>query len=214
MSETSSAISTELNRYYGKIGSSGIILCKSNVKVIDHETSKELTYGEIGELCFSGPGLMLKYYKNIEETRTAIFEDSSGVRWLHSGDLGYVDEDGFVFVTGRIKRIYSTRAEKNGTLYKLFPDYVAKVITEVPGVKDCADVCIDDTDYKNIAVAFIVLSENIDENRFKITVMKHLENTLPSHCIPKRIYYQSALPMTPIGKVDYCILEQLAQKVK
>ena len=213
MSETSSAIATELNRYYGKAGSAGIILCKSNVKVIDTDSGKELPYGQIGELCFSGPGIMMGYYHNDTETCHALFYDDKGVKWVHSGDLGYVDQDGFLFITGRIKRIYSTRAERNGTLFKLFPDYVARVISELPGVKDCAVVCIGDPEYKSIAIAFAVLQEGADPQKEKDAITSHVSSSLPVYCVPKRIGFIKNLPMTPIGKVDYPKLEAMAKEI-
>ena len=213
MSETCSAISTELNRYYGKAGSAGIILCKSNVKVIDTDDSKELPYGQMGELCFSGPGLMQEYYENKDETSKALFYDNSGTKWVHSGDLGYVDEDGFVFITGRIKRIYSTRSEKNGALFKLFPDYVSSVISEVPGIKESAVVCIDDPDYKSIAIAFVVANNGINTGDIEEIVKRYIEERLPIYCVPKRVFVIDSIPMTPIGKIDYRALEKQAEEM-
>lgn len=212
MSETSSAIATELNRYYGKTGSAGIILCQSNVKVIDVDSNKELPYGEIGELCFSGPGVMVEYYQNSHETDRVLFFDDAGVRWLHSGDLGYVDRDGFLFITGRIKRIYSTRSERNGTLFKLFPDYVAKVIEELPNIKQCVIVCIDDPDYKSIPIAFAVMKDYGNREIVKAAIVAHVSEVLPVYCVPKRIIFLDEIPMTPIGKIDYRVLEEAARK--
>ena len=213
MSETCSAIATELNRYYGKVGSSGIVLLKSNVKVLDIDSSRELKYGEIGELCFSGPGVMSEYYKNESETAQAFFIDDNNNKWVHSGDLGYVDEDGFVFITGRIKRIYSTRAEKNGTLYKLFPDYVAKVILQLPYVKECAVVCIDDDCYKSIAIAFVVLSGFAKAATIENVILNHVLEVLPVYSVPKKICCIDQIPLTPVGKIDYCLLEGLAKEM-
>ena len=212
MSETSSAVATELNRYYGKPGSCGILLCKSNIKVIDVDSGVELPYDEIGELCFSGPGVMMEYYKNNAENDHTFFFDDTGNRWLHSGDLGYVDQDGFLFITGRIKRIYSTRSEKNGTLFKLFPDYVAKVIEELPSIKDCAVVCIDDPDYKCIAVAFVVLKEEVQLDTEKASILTHVSQVLPAYSVPKAILFLDALPLTSIGKIDYHALEKMAKE--
>lgn len=210
MSEFASTICFETNKWYGKIGSVGIPFCKANVKVLDTDTGEELQYGKQGELCFSTPGLMLGYYKNEQETNAAIFTDCHGTRWMHTGDVGYVDEDGFVFITGRIKRIYSTRAERNGTIFKIFPDYIANLICEVNQVKDCAVVCIPDGDYSNIAIAFAVLASSEEEKVNAQQIEDYLKDKLPSHCIPKQIVLVDSLPLSPVGKVDYKALEKQA----
>ena len=211
MSETSSAISSELNRYYGKPGSCGITLCKSNVKVIEQDGHFEQPYGKTGELYFSGPGVMTEYYQNEEETTHVLFTDEFGIKWVRSGDLGHVDKDGFLFITGRVKRIYSTRSEKNGTIYKLFPDYVAKVISQVQNVEDCAVVCIDDPDFKTIAVAFVVVDTAFDLELMKKAIENHVSEVLPSYCTPKRICFVKSIPLTPIGKTDFQALEHMAK---
>ncbi len=213
MSETSSAISTELNRYYGKPGSCGIILCKSNVKVVEQDGYIEQPYGQTGELLFSGPGVMTEYYQNKEETAHALFVDEFGIKWVRSGDLGYVDEDGFLFITGRVKRIYSTRSEKNGTIYKLFPDYVAKVILQVPNIEDCAVVCIDDPDYKTIAIAYVVVNTAFNLELIKKAIENHVSEVLPSYCVPKRVCFIKSIPLTPIGKIDFQALEHMAKGI-
>ncbi len=213
MSETCSAIATELNRYYGKAGSAGIILSKSNIKVLDTDNGKELSYGEIGELCFSGPGLMQEYYKNSAETSTAVFYDNLGTKWIHSGDLGFVDKDGFIFITGRIKRIYSTRSEKNGTLFKLFPDYVASVISELESIKESVVVCIDDPNYKSVAIAFVVVNESTNVAKIESLIKQQIEERMPTYCVPKKVFVIDAIPLTPVGKIDYRALENRAEEM-
>lgn len=211
MSEVSATICTEMNRFYGKVGSVGIPFCKANCKVIDVDSSEELQYNQIGELCFSTPGLMLGYFENEEETRNAIFTDDEHNRWVHTGDIGYVDQDGFVFITGRIKRIYTTQSEKNGTLFKLFPDYVAKVISQNSVVKECAVVCIENPDYKHIAIAFVSLNGNADWHKTKMEIEQHCRNELATYNIPKQFYLVDEIPHTALGKIDYQQLEKLAK---
>lgn len=216
MSELSSAVCSEINRFYGKVGSVGIPLCKSKVKVRDTETGEELPYNRDGELCFSTPGLMMYYYKNEEETANATFVDENGDRWIRTGDLGHVDEDGFVFITERIKRIYSTRSSKGGTMFKLFPDYVANIINGAENVKESAVVCLEHPDYKHIAIAYVVLKEpeQVETADAEGKIFAHLTEELPSHCIPKAIRIVDALPLTDVGKVDYRELEKRAASMK
>jgi long-chain acyl-CoA synthetase len=123
MSEVASAACTELNRYYGKAGSVGIPLCKVNIKAVDTETLQEQPFNKEGELYISTPGLMVHYLNNEAETNATIFTDENGVRWIKTGDLGYIDEDGFVFITGKLKRIYTTRTDAKGAIFHIFPDF-------------------------------------------------------------------------------------------
>ena len=211
MSEVSATVCTEMNRFYGKVGSVGIPFCKANCKVIDTESSEELQYNQIGEICFSTSGLMLGYLENDEETQNTIFTDDDHNRWVHTGDIGYVDQDGFVFITGRIKRIYTTQSEKNGTLFKLFPDYVAKVISQHDAVKECAVVCVEHPDYKHIAIAFVSLKDNENWHESKIEIEQHCRNELATYNVPKQFYLVDEIPHTALGKVDYHALEKMAK---
>lgn len=207
MSEVSSAICAERNCYYGKVGSVGIPLCRVNVKVLDIDTGEELGYNQSGELCFSAPSLMLGYFKNDEENAKALFTDEEGNRWVHTGDLGRVDEDGFVFITGRLKRIYSVRDGKGGTMFKLFPDYVASEIDKVENVLQSAVICLEHPDYKHVAVAYVVLKDPAKEAETGKAIRDYMAENLPRHSIPKAIRYLSAMPQTAIGKPDFRELE-------
>ena len=93
----------------------------------------------------------------------------------------------------------------------MFPDYVAGLISEVPIVKDCSVVCIDDPEYKSIAVAFVVLKDEIDDKTAKNLILEHIEDVLPIYSIPKKICFIDVIPLTPIGKVDYRALEKVAE---
>lgn len=109
MTELGATVITEMNSAR-RVGSVGIPLNRVNVKVVDSETGEEKQYGETGEIVLHAPGMMLGYWKNQQETDNAVETDREGRRWIHTGDLGKVDEDGFVYVQGRIKRIYTDAA--------------------------------------------------------------------------------------------------------
>ena len=116
----------------------GVPLPMVNLKIVEPGTTDELKIGEIGEVCVSGPSLMLGYYKNQEATDDLIKVHSDGIRWLHMGDLGKVDENGVLYITGRIKRIIMTKGS-DGNVTKMFPDRIEKAIQlcedyeDVPG---------------------------------------------------------------------------------
>lgn len=210
MSEMASGICVERNSYYGKVGSTGIPFAASNVRILDTETGEDLGYNERGELCFCGPGIMLGYYGDEEETANALFTDENGVKWIHTGDMGYVDEDGFVFITGRLKRIFSTRNAPGGTMFKIFPDYTTNIIEEVEGVEKCEVTCIPHEQFQNIAVAFVVLHEPSQKEQVEKAIWDYLKEELAVHLLPKAVCFMDAIPLTKIGKPDWVELEKLA----
>lgn len=213
MSELASAACMERNSYYGKTGSTGVPLAGMNVKVLDVDTGEDVGYDKTGEICFSSPGLMLGYYNNPEETEKAFFYDADGVKWIHTGDVGYIDQDGFVFITGRIKRIYSTRGGPGGTMFKIFPDYVSNVISEVEGVDACAVACISHPSYVNVAVAFVVLKDGYSKKDVEDDILQHVDEVLPIHNHPQAIKFVKKLPLTKVGKPDWVKLEKEAAKL-
>ena len=111
---------------YNKPGSAGVPLPKTNCAIVDPDTNEELPYETEGEICFAGPTVMIGYYNNPEATNDIIKIHDDGQRWLHTGDLGYIDEDGTIFVTGRIKRLMITRG-KDGISAKMYPDRIEKI---------------------------------------------------------------------------------------
>lgn len=213
MSELASGAVCERNGYYGKVGSTGIPFAEVNVKAINVETGEELGYNQQGELCIDSPGLMLGYFNDEEETNNAIFTDESGTRWIHTGDVGYIDEDGFVFITGRIKRIYSTRSEPGGTMFKIFPDYITNTVSAVDNVDNCAVVCVKHPDYVNVAVVFAVLRDESEKTSTEEAIWDSLKEEFPTHCLPKAVEFIDSIPLTKIGKPDWAILEARAENI-
>ena len=104
MSEVSAAACCNFNNVH-KNGSVGIPLLKTTVSVFRPDSFEELGYDEMGEICITGPTMMLGYLNNPEETARVMRRHPDGTVWIHSGDLGYMDADGFVYIKGRMKRI-------------------------------------------------------------------------------------------------------------
>lgn len=209
MTESASAVAINTNNIY-KIGSAGILLPTMNVKVVDDGV--EQTFNQIGELLFSGPSIMQGYYKNNEATENTIEIDSEGICWLHTGDLGYVDEDGFIFITGRLKRIFTVFG-KDGNMYKLFPQRIEEFIVQQSNVNGCAVVVKKDKEKLHKAIAFVALKStetlNIDITR----IATELKNELPEHMQPEMILPIAEILLTTSGKVDYRALEKEVEKL-
>lgn len=208
MTEAASAVTMSTNNVC-KLGSVGIPIPSVNIKVKADDT--ELKYNEIGELMFSAPSIMKGYYKNEEETSSAIELDATGTRWLHTGDLGYVDEDGFVFIVGRTKRIFTVLG-RDKNMYKLFPQRIEETISSIANIAGCAVVVTEDKEVLHKAIAFVSLSSaTADAENIVSVIETKLQAELPEHMQPERIIFIENIPLTTSGKVDYHTLEDITE---
>ena len=210
MTEFAATVTTSMNHVY-KAGTLGIPLCKVNIKVINPDNGEMLKYNETGELCFCTPSHMLGYLDNEEETKKICDRDEENRLWVHTGDLGFVDEDGFVHFVGRIKRIYITQ-DADGTVYKLFPQRIEETITEYPEVDMCAVVV--ELDAQNIATAIACVkrtAESQNNNNFLTGLQQYCKEKLPVHLVPKQIIELDEIPLTQSGKIDYKTLEKMTR---
>ncbi len=211
MTEVSAAVSACMSDKINKLGSVGIPFAHTIISVFDPETGEELKYGEKGEVCMTGPNTMLGYYKNEKETNAILRKHPDGKLWVHSGDIGYMDEDGFLFIVGRIKRII---VRHDG--FKVFPSLIEDVILRNKQTKECCAVGTADEEHAQgmLPIVFAVLNEEglKDTNKTKEDIKKLCEEELPEYAQPKEIRIIEKLPLTPIGKVDYRTLEKLAEE--
>ncbi len=190
-----------------KFGSVGIPFCKNIVGVFDPDTGEEMTYNEKGEICFCSPTMMLGYYKNQEETDKVLKKHKDGKVWVHTNDIGYVDEDGFIFIIGRMKRMI-IRADG----HNVYPSAIEAVVCQHNAVASCAAVGIkkDENSNGQIAKAFIVLKPEYANQ--KEVVEKELRELLlkklPERDQAEEYGFIDELPLTLVGKVDYRALEK------
>ncbi len=194
--------------WYDADGSSGIPYVKTNCKIVEVGTDDELTYDEIGEICFSGPSVMLGYYGNQAATDEMIHVDADGTRWLHTGDLGYMTRDGIIYVSGRLKRLIMIK-DKDGLISKIFPERIEQVIETHPAVALSCIVGVPDKQCIAWPKAFVVLNENIEANQeVKTAILAHCSQHLPPYMVPHNIVFIDEMPRTNRGKIDYKQLEQ------
>ena len=184
-------------------GSMGIPMPDVLAKVVDMETKNELAYGEIGEICLSGPTLMLEYINNPEETDKTIRTDENGIRWLHTGDLGYMDEDGYLFFKSRAKRMLKVSG------VSVYPMQVEQVLEQHELVFRACVVGVPD-DYQMTSVkAYVVLEDPaMATDETKQILLKHCRKHLIKWSVPRAIEFRDKLPTTLIGKVEYSALEK------
>lgn len=183
---------------------------KNNIKIIDIDTGKELQYGEEGEVCVSGPTLMLGYCNHPQETADAIWEEN-GIRWMHTGDLGYVTEDGALTISGRIKRIFYSVGDDQIT-YRVYPMQIESVLSKHHSVKGCSVVGRKDRDRGYVPIAFVVLDGSESQKDVLDQLKALCKELLPENAIPYEFRFVESLPLTPVGKVDYRTLEKIAEK--
>ncbi len=192
-------------------GSVGVPLVRTNCKIVDPSTNEEMSYSEQGEICFSGPTLMMGYYNKQDATDEIVKIHADGQRWLHTGDLGYMNEKGVLYVTGRIKRILMTKG-RDGNITKIFPDRIEKVISQHDAVDICCIIGVPDETRINYPIAYVVLKESNLEKDEQITneILESCKKQLPGYMVPEKIIYKDDLPRTNRGKIDYRALESIA----
>ena len=203
MSELSAAATFCVNRIF-KEGSVGIPSLNVDVSIFDPETGEELTYGQIGEVCVTGPTMMKGYFNKPEETAHVMRKHADGKVWIHSGDLGYMDEDGFLFIKGRIKRMI-TRFDG----HKVFPINLESMITEQVGVHNCAVVGTDDREHSQgqYPMAIVELHKGNDAKAVCKKIFDYCNEYAEERGRPVAVVAVDKLPLTPMGKVDNKTLE-------
>jgi len=205
MTEVSSA-ATVAAGLDNKPGSVGIPMVNTVVAAFEPGTDQELPIGERGELCISGPCLMKGYYNKPEETAILLRRHPDGRVWAHTGDMGYLDEDGFVFLDSRIKRMI---IRHDG--FKVFPSMIENVVSRHPAVHQCSVVGCADKDHVQGRLPFVYIVLKADTTAKKKQVIRELERMcaeeLPEYVQPVAYKFIPSMPMTPVGKVDYRQLE-------
>ena len=189
-----------------KLGSVGIPMVNTLVAAFEPGTDKELPIGERGELCISGPITMKGYYNKADETAMILRRHPDGRIWVHTGDIGYLDEDGFVFLDSRIKRLI---IRHDG--FKVFPSMIENVISRHPAVHQCSVVGCTDKDHVQGRLPFVYIVLKADTTAKKKQVIRELERMcseeLPEYVQPVAYKFIPEMPMTPVGKIDYRQLE-------
>lgn len=205
MTEVSSA-ATVAAGLDNKPGSVGIPMVNTIIAAFEPGTDRELPIGQRGELCISGPCLMKGYYNKPEETAILLRRHPDGRVWAHTGDMGYLDEDGFVFLDSRIKRMI---IRHDG--FKVFPSMIENVVSRHPAVHQCSVVGCTDKDHVQGRLPFVYIVLKADTTAKKKQVIRELERMcaeeLPEYVQPVAYKFISSMPMTPVGKVDYRQLE-------
>ena len=207
MTEASSAATAAAGRN-NKPGSVGLPLVNTLVSVFEPGTDTELPIGQRGELCISGPGVMKGYYNKPAETAAILRTHADGRVWVHTGDIGYLDEDGFVYLDSRIKRLI---IRHDG--FKVFPSMIENVVSQHPAVHQCSVVGCADKDHVQgrLPFVYLVLDPAVPAAKRK-QIIKELRQLcieeLPEYVQPVGYKIIPEMPLTLAAKFDYRKLEE------
>ncbi|AKB25687.1 Long-chain-fatty-acid--CoA ligase [Methanosarcina sp. MTP4] len=168
------------------------------VCVMDPDTGEILPPDTVGELCCRGYNVMKGYYKMPEATKQAI--DERG--WLHSGDLGTCDENGYYRITGRIKDMIIRGGEN------IYPREIEEFLHVMPGIRDAQVVGIPDEKYGEIVGAFVILEEGVD--LAEEDIRDYAISKIARYKVPKHIFIVDEYPLTASGKIQKYRLRDLA----
>ena len=194
-------MATPLDEY--REGSVGIPFPDMLAKICRVGTVEALPPGEEGEICVFGPAVMLGYLDDEEATREALRVHADGRTWLHTGDLGKMDADGFFYFTVRLKRMIKSSG------FNVYPAQVEVVLYQHPLVAEACVAGIPDPAQVERVQAFVVLKDpkkaNADTER---VLIEHCRAQLIKWSCPRAIEFCAELPKTRVGKVDYKVLVQ------
>ena len=205
MSEVSAAASFCVNDIYKEF-SVGIPSVATTVSIFDPETGDELGYNQIGEICIAGPTLMKGYYNRNNETANVMRYHADGQVWVHSGDLGYMDEDGFLFVKGRVKRMI-TRFDG----HKVFPVNIESMVSARRTVRNCCVIGVKDRGHGQgqYPMVLVELDASVaDKEALCLEIYRECLDKLEERGKPVAVLSVDAIPMTGAGKNDYIALEK------
>lgn len=175
--------------------------------IVKPGTDEVVHPGEQGEIILKGPSLMIGYLDNPEETAQTIRTLADGERWLYTGDMGYMDEDGYVYFIQRMKRMIIT----NG--YNVYPGVIENHIDSVPEVAYSCVIGVPDPKRMHRVRAYVVLKDtNASQDDVREKIMTVLKKNIAAYALPKEIMFRDQLPKTLVGKVAYRKLEEEAQQ--
>lgn len=188
---------------YYREGSVGIPYPDTYYKIVRPETEEELPYGEAGEIVISGPTVMVGYVNAEKETKKILRKHKDERIWLHTGDLGYMDEDGFIYFKQRLKRMIVSSG------YSIYPQYIENIIDSHPDVLLSCVIGIAHPYKTQVAKAFIVLRNGVEESKELLESIKgYCEENLAKYSWPFEYEIRKELPKTLVGKIAYTKLEE------
>ena len=190
-------------RRYNREGSIGVPFPDTYYKIVKPYTHEEQPYGEEGEIVISGPTVMMEYMDNPKETHNCLQQHEDGMLWMHTGDIGYMDEDGFVYFKNRLKRMIVSSG------YNIYPGQLENIIDEHEAVLYSTCIGVRDS-YKGQKIkAFVVLQPGVPQSEeTRNSIREHCKKRIAKYAMPYEFEFRNELPKTLVGKVAFNKLEQ------
>lgn len=185
-----------------KEGSIGIPYPDTYYQICKVGTNDEVPYGEEGEICLTGPSVMLGYINHEEENAQTLRKHADGNIWLHTGDLGMMDDEGFIYFRQRIKRMIIT----NG--YNVYPSQLENILEQHPAIRRSCVIGVPDPLRMQAVKAFVVLADGYsDTPEVRESIMDHCRKHIAKYALPRELEIRDSLPTTLVGKVAYTQLQ-------
>lgn len=186
-----------------KEGSIGVPFPDTYIKIVEPGTDKELPYGEEGEILLSGPTTMIEYMKHPEETASTLRTHDDGLTWVYTGDLGTMDDEGFIYFKGRAKRMIISSG------YNVYPGQLENIIDAHEFVQMSCVIGVPDPYKMQKVKAFVKLNPGVMPNEeTKQTILDYCRKNIAKYAMPYDIEFRDELPKTLVGKVAYRQLEE------
>ncbi len=186
-----------------KEGSIGIPFPDTYFMICEPGTTKQVPYGTDGEICLRGPSVMMGYINHEAENKSTLRVHEDGNTWLHTGDLGMMDTEGFVYFKQRIKRMIITSG------YNVYPSQIENIIDSMEEVQMSCVIGIPDPYKIQKVKAFVQLAPGCEpSDELKARILDHCRERIAKYAMPYDVEFRDQLPKTLVGKIAYTVLEK------
>ncbi len=186
-----------------KEGSIGLPFPDTYIKIVKPGTEEELPYGEEGEILLAGPTVMKEYMKHPEETAQTLRHHADGLTWVYTGDLGTMDEEGFIYFRGRAKRMIISSG------YNVYPSQIENILDAHEFVQMSCVIGVPDPYKMQKVKAFVKLTPEAPKtDETKQALMSYCRKHIAKYAMPYDIEFREDMPKTLVGKVAYRVLEE------
>lgn len=186
-----------------KEGSIGLPYPDTYYTICKPGTTETVPFGTDGEICLRGPSVMLGYINHEEENAQTLQKHADGYIWLHTGDLGYMDDEGFIYFKQRIKRMIITSG------YNVYPSQIENIIDALDEVQMSCVIGVPDPYKVQKVKAFVQLRPGIKaDDELKLRILDYCRERIAKYAMPYDLEFRDQLPKTLVGKIAYTVLEK------